>query len=118
MDRLIQKCFVFLAAASVTVVCAVSGSAAVYMIGDADGDGAITSVDVATVQRVIAGVYSDDDGAIARRGNVTGGGLSLADATAIQRYLSGLSDRYQIGDTIGDDLPYLPTEDNQLPVIK
>lgn len=88
------------------------------MAGDADGDGTVTSIDVTTAQRVIAGILHDDDGSISRRADVTGDGLSLPDVTAIQRYLAGLTDRYHIGETVGNDPPLLPTEDNQLPVVR
>ena len=80
--------------------------------GDADDDGAITSIDVTIVQRVVAGMVTDDDGEIAQRCDMDGDGLSLPDATAIQRFLAGLHVDYQIGDDTYD-----PTEENQLPIL-
>lgn len=92
----------------------------IYIRGDADGDGDITSIDVTVAQRVIVGIVTDPDGAIARRSDVTGDGLALPDATAIQRYLAGFTDPYQIGQPASENPtvnPAFPTEENQLPVL-
>ena len=113
----LRKALAAAAAALLILAFTVSVSAA-HMIGDADGDGEISSIDVTTAQRVIAKIFSDDDGSIAIRADVTGGGLSQPDVTAIQRYLAGLADGYQIGKMTGDDFPIFPTEDNQLPIVK
>lgn len=98
--------------------CVISGSAVDgYMIGDADGDGAITSLDATTIQRVITVMIPDDDGKIRLRGDVNEDGLSLPDVTVIQRYLAGYDDRTRIGKIADDIRPCLPTEDNQLPIL-
>lgn len=91
-----------------------------YIRGDADGDGDITSLDVTVAQRVIAGIVTDPDGSITKRCDVTGDGLTLPDATAIQRYLAGFTDPYQIGQPASEKPtvnPALPTEENQLPIL-
>ena len=97
-----------------------SAGARFYLRGDADGDGKITSLDVTTAQRVLTGIITDDDGSITRRSDVTGDGLTLPDATAIQRYLAGFADPYQIGQSASEKPtvnPALPTEENQLPIL-
>lgn len=82
-----------------------------YIRGDADGDGEVNIIDATTIQKVIAGLETDRDGWIKRRGNVTGGGLDITDATAVQRYLAKLNDPYKIGATVTYDeyeLPFIP----------
>lgn len=86
--------------------------------GDADGDGTITSLDVVIIQRVLSEIVADDTGGIAKRGDVDGNGLSLHDATAIQRYLAQFNDEYHIGERVTPSSPFaFPTEDNQLPIM-
>ena len=117
MQRLIGLVICLMLAAC--VLCA-AGTAAAYgaVRGDADGDGKVTSLDVTVIQRVITGELTDDDGMIASRGDVTGDGLSLLDATAIQHYLAGFNNDYHIGENTGSTFPFVfPTEDNQLPVL-
>lgn len=117
MQRLIGLVICLLLAAC--VLCA-AGTAVAYgaVRGDADGDGRVTSLDVTVIQRVTAGVLTDDDGMIASRGDVTGEGLSVVDATAIQYYLAGFKDDYHIGENTGSTFPIVfPTDDNQLPVL-
>lgn len=99
-----------------SAVCLSTG-ARTWLRGDADNDGAITSIDVTTVQRVVAGVITDDDGAIAIRCDMDGDGLSLPDATAIQRSLAGLPTVFHVGETVNDDI-YEPTVDDELPILK
>lgn len=83
--------------------------------GDADGDGRISSLDVTVIQRVLTDVCTDDTGDIAKRGDVNEDGLSLPDASAIQRYLAGFRNDYHIGERISPIT--FPTEDNQLPIL-
>ena len=98
-----------------STVC-LSAGAQSWLRGDADGDGKITSLDVSTAQRVLTGIISDDDGAITRRSDVDGDGISLLDVTAIQRALASFPDDYHIGGTVSDDL-IQPTEDNELTIL-
>lgn len=99
--------------ALLSAVC-LSAGAQSNLRGDADGDGEITSVDVTVVQRVVAGILTDPDGSISKRGAVTGDSLTLLDATEIQRYLAGLKNN-RVGEPASDII--IPTEDNQLPII-
>ncbi|MBQ3265766.1 MAG: dockerin type I repeat-containing protein [Ruminococcus sp.] len=109
--------FVGFVLAAVAAASCLTVSALTYVKGDADGDGEITSIDVTTAQRVIAGILPDTGGLIAQRADVTCDGLSLPDVTAIQRYLAGLADGYHVGETIV--IPSVdPTEDNQLPIMR
>ena len=86
----------------------------VYLRGDADGDGMLTIMDATRVQRVLAEIEPDDDGETALRASVTSEGLSILDATAIQRYLAGFGNPYHL-DEIVEQTP--EGGDNQLPVI-
>ena len=73
-----------------------AASAAVQsgVIGDADGDGKLTILDAAAIQRHLSGEKLLSDNAV-RRSIVTGGAeLSILDATAIQRRLANLIDAF------------------------
>lgn len=101
-----------------SAVCLSAGAQA-YLRGDADGDGEITSVDATVVQRVVAGLISDEDGSIAERACVTEKSLSVEDATRIQMFLANFDNRYHIGENVGaTETIAFPTEDNQLPILK
>ena len=101
-----------------SAVCLPAGAQA-YLRGDADGDGSITSSDATVVQRVVAGLLSDEDGSIAERACVTGDPLSVEDATRIQMFLAHFDNRYHIGENVGaTETIALPTEDNQLPILR
>ena len=71
------------------------------VIGDADGDGEVTSIDVTLIQRRIADMdvpYSDD---ILMNGDADGNGvLEITDATWIQRYLAEFDVPYPIGEAM------------------
>ena len=124
MKRLILGTLSLITAAFLLLVCIISASAVSYLKGDADGDGEVSAVDATVIQRVLADIYTDADGSIAKRGEVTGDTLTLLDATEIQRYLADFENIYHIGEvcdteptvspTTGLDFP---TEDNQLPII-
>ncbi len=73
-----------------------------YVIGDADGDGYVTILDVTLIQRVLAEFDPDDDGAIARRCDVDGSGLGVSDVTAIQRKIAQFDDPCHIGEEAKD----------------
>lgn len=78
-----------------------------YYLGDADGDGYVTAMDVTLLQRVLSKQKKDDDGGIALRGNVDNDGLLTAiDITLIQRFLADMKPPYPIGEQVGSD----PTE--------
>ena len=120
MKRLLIISLSLMTAALLIAVCVLSASAAVYLRGDADGDGEISSVDATVVQRVVSAIYPDTDGSMSKRGEVTGDTLTILDATEIQRYLSCFENTYHIGEICDTDPTSgfeLPTEDNQLPII-
>ena len=68
-----------------------------FIKGDADGNGKIEVSDVTLIQKVLADLVDDKDGMITRRGDVDGNGLSITDATLIQRFLAGYNDGKGIG---------------------
>lgn len=67
-----------------------------YLNGDADGDGRITIMDATRVQRILVRLETEDTEFCSLRGDVDGIGLSIFDATAIQRYLAGMGNPYDI----------------------
>lgn len=82
-----------------------------YLLGDADGDRDVTSMDVTLIQRVLSNQKKDDDGSIALRGDVDGDGeLTAIDITLIQRYLANMYPAYPIGEQVGSD----PTEEETI----
>lgn len=83
-----------------------------YIRGDANGDEYVGIYDVTLIQRVIAGIETDSDGMITRRGDVNKNGLDINDAKNIQRYLAQFSNVLGIGKTVTDgdeyELPFIP----------
>ncbi len=73
---------------------AVTASGASGLIGDADGDSAITILDATAIQRHLAALEQLDASAVTRAKVLKNETLSILDATAIQRYLAGLLDRF------------------------
>ncbi|MBQ3264332.1 MAG: RICIN domain-containing protein [Ruminococcus sp.] len=72
------------------------------ILGDADGDGAVTSVDVTEIQRSIAHVSTGIDKVVLMNADVDGNGaLEIIDATYIQRYLAQMNVPYEIGKAKG-----------------
>ncbi len=110
---------VLLATAALASVFAVSfhaessAGADSYMVGDADGDGAITIMDATAIQRLLAGFIEDSDSMIALRGDSDGNGLDIMDATAIQRYLAELTVSVPIGTIV--ELPAPTVEPTDAP---
>lgn len=71
-----------------------------FPYGDVDGDGDITIIDVALIQRHLAGIRLLDEDA-QRRGLVSGGDeLTSVDATLIQRYDVKLIDRFPVEENV------------------
>lgn len=71
------------------------------ILGDADGNGDIESVDATYIQRYIAQIPTPYTKAELMRGDVDGSGdLELTDVTAIQYYLCHMRTPYQIGEII------------------
>ena len=83
-----------------------------YILGDADGDGAIMIVDCTLIQRDIAGLAEiKSDNRIAADVD-SDGEICILDATAIQRYLAEMKEKYPIGECISDSSStpsHLPT---------
>lgn len=68
-----------------------------YVLGDADGNGAIEVLDVTTVQRALSGFkVSGDDGHLVLRAAMNGENLEITDCTVLQRYLVGMDTSYDI----------------------
>ena len=73
------------------------GEMMTILLGDADGDGEISILDVTVIQRVLVDIISDDDGMIALRSAMEDGEeLSITDATVIQRYLAWINVYYPV----------------------
>ncbi len=76
-----------------------------FLLGDADGDGSVTILDATTVQRLLAGLITDEDGMIELRSDILGDGLDILDATKIQRFLA----EYETPEPIGETVSRIPT---------
>ena len=69
-----------------------------YLLGDADGDGEITIMDVTVIQRHLADLPVDVDSDVLMQGDVDeDDALTIADASFIQRRLANLRIPYDIG---------------------
>ena len=72
-----------------------------YLLGDADGDEDVSSVDSTVIQRVIAEFNVPIDEATLLQGDVDGSGeLEVVDATLIQRWLADFVVPYPIGEYV------------------
>ena len=81
------------------VICQ-AASAAGVLLGDVDGNGAVTSVDATSVQRKLAELPITA-GFSKTAADVDGSGeIEITDATYIQRWLANLKTPYPINDTI------------------
>ena len=69
-----------------------------YLLGDADGDGAVTINDVTAIQKFIAEI--EVPGFNEKAADIDGNGLNISDGTNIQRYLAGFDDGNHIGEMI------------------
>lgn len=99
MKKLIVVISVLLAASMFMFSAAVSAGSGSYLIGDTDGSGVVSIEDVTLIQKVLAELVADTDGSITKRGNVDGDELSISDATAVQMYIAGFRNDYNIGET-------------------
>ena len=76
----------------------VSADLASHMLGDADGDGKITVMDVTAIQRYLSMLDPYMDETTLMQGDVDRNGrLDVFDATYILRYLAGMETDYPIG---------------------
>ena len=64
--------------------------------GDANNDGIVEISDVTNIQRVLAAL--DVNATVSKRGDLSGNGLDIFDATMIQRFLARFENPYMIGD--------------------
>jgi len=69
-----------------------------HIIGDADGDGAVTIMDATRIQRVLAEFDVAYRPIAERYACMIGSRLSIMDATQIQRHLAGIVTGYAIGE--------------------
>lgn len=99
MKKLIVVISVLLAASMFMFSAAVSAGSGSYLIGDTDGSGVVSIEDATLIQKVLAELVADTDGSITKRGNVDGDELSISDATAVQMYIAGFRNDYNIGET-------------------
>ena len=67
----------------------------VYILGDADGDGAVSILDATCIQRRLVNLPVASF--VERAADVDGDGLNILDATQVQRYLAGFQNPYGIG---------------------
>lgn len=68
-----------------------------YRLGDADGNGEIDVIDASCIQRGCARVPMEIDEKILANGDIDGDGLTVMDATLIQRHLSHSAVPYPVG---------------------
>ena len=70
-----------------------------YILGDADSDGNVTSIDVTLLQRVCAHMETGIGEDVLMNGDVDGSGvLEIIDATWMQRHLAKMDTPYAIGE--------------------
>lgn len=67
------------------------------ILGDADGDGSVSIIDVTMIQRKLADLEVDNPENVDILGDVTRDELDIVDATCIQRYLAEFENIYKIG---------------------
>lgn len=71
------------------------------ILGDADGDGEVNSIDVSLVMRSVAHMAAGVDESVLMNADVDGNGvLEITDATLIQRHLAHMTTGYPIGEAI------------------
>ena len=70
------------------------------ILGDVDGDGEVTIIDVTCIQRILVGLIEPDDGMLLRGDIDKLDDIDITDATFIQRWLLGIPTAYAIGDPI------------------
>ena len=74
-------------------------AAPVLILGDADGNGTVDTIDATTVQRMVAFIETPHDDVIIARGDVNSDlSLDILDVSLLQRYLGGMSTPYPIGE--------------------
>ena len=72
------------------------------LLGDSDGDGIVTIIDVTLIQRHLVALVTLDEESILAADVDASGELEITDATFIQRYLAEIKTPYEIGNTLAD----------------
>ena len=84
-----------------TVFTAAVNAEGSYILGDADGDGEVSIIEVTYVQRYYAHFNIPLSNESLMHADVDGSGeVEIIDATYIQRYLAEMNVKYPIGETI------------------
>ena len=104
-------------ALTLTAIAAFSAAAVTGKRGDADNDNDVTIIDATKIQRVLVGYDKEEEAWVNIFGDITGDGLDITDATAIQRFLAEYGNPYNIGEEIEAELtePTDPTEETVAP---
>lgn len=68
-----------------------------YLLGDADGSGAVEIMDATKIQRIMVGRENADE-KTKQRAVMTGSKLNIMDATAIQRHIANYTTSYPVGE--------------------
>lgn len=76
-----------------------------YILGDANGDGAVSIKDATLIQFILAELIEDTDGAAEMRTNFDGKSININRSTSIQKYIAQLPVDYNIGETVYYDEP-------------
>lgn len=114
--KLIISLLLILAVMCSTTVVSVSAGTT-YIRGDANCDNEVTIRDATIIQMYIANYSVPQFNIIAA--DVDGNGLNINDVTKIQKYLVGLNNQCQIGETVSDntqptqeeyELPFVPNK--------
>lgn len=71
-----------------------------YILGDADGDGDVTALDVTLLQRFLAQIASESDVDVTAADVDLDGEVGMLDVTLIQRYLSDIATEFNVGEPI------------------
>ena len=80
--------------------CVITVNAAARKMGDVNGDNRISIADATEIQRFLAEFIQDENGEIAKYGDIDGNGLSIDDVTAIQRFIAEFPDDNEIGEDV------------------
>ena len=113
---MMKKFIAFISAFVLIFTLAICAGAGSYVRGDADGNGYVDIVDVTVISRQL--VELDVPAFFEKNADVDNSGeVEITDATLIQRMIAGISNFYNIGETVvetqaptrdPDELPFIP----------
>lgn len=107
MKRIARNIIPILLCLSLSVLSLVFSDAKVnYLRGDANGDGIVDIRDVTCIQRVLSGYENDIHGLVSLRVTMSKSGLSISDATEIQRFLAEYDGSGWIGENVSKETDY------------